>query len=501
MIQIIFHFLPVSYHGADQIKVLRENATLFAEGLGDRPGVLQLTSTGGEAGPVSAISRIWKEVRMRKRNVFQGILGLVILAVSAAPARGGGLTLKECLQAALADNPSFKESLLAVSASERGVESAEGRRFPRLSFDASQVFRQDALPYIPAQSATIGPHFSDTFSSWGATLSMPLYQGGQITKGIELAKIRMEIQEHAAGLTKNDLIADTVNTYNKILQLTAFRESERASVAALEEQEQNVRLLVDVGRAATVDLLKVEVQLANERQRLLTLEESLSILQATLRFLMGEKAGEIQDPLVLSDFLTRPAVRADFPSGIAEARFRRPEYLLAAKGVDEAAAVERITFGKLLPSVSAATAYIDQVGFDPWYQEANWSVGINLNIPLFDKSIRADLARDRIGREKAKERLQAVDSRIRLDIQSALASLTDSASRIDTAQKAVSQADESFRIERLKYGSGAGTMADLLLAQAADITAAANYTQALYDYNAAVVAYRRASGTLEEYLK
>jgi hypothetical protein len=49
MIQIIFHFLPVSYHGADQIKVLRENATLFAEGLGDRPGAVQLTTTGGLA--------------------------------------------------------------------------------------------------------------------------------------------------------------------------------------------------------------------------------------------------------------------------------------------------------------------------------------------------------------------------------------------------------------------------------------------------------------------
>jgi outer membrane protein TolC len=438
---------------------------------------------------------------MRKWNAFRGILGLVILAALAAPARGGGLTLKECLQAALAENPSFKESRLAVSASEQSVTSAEGRRYPRLSLDASQVFRQDAFPYIPAQSVKIAPHFSDTFASWGPTLSVPLYQGGQISNGIELAKIRQEIQEHAAGLTRNDLIADTVNTYNKILQLTAFRESERASVAALEEQEQNVRLLVKVGRAATVDLLKVEVQLANERQRLLTLEESLATLEATLHYLMGKEDGESQSPLSLAGFLSRLAVNADFPSGLAEARVRRPDYLSAAKGVEEAAAVERITFGKLLPSLSASTGYINQVGFDPWYQEANWFVGINLNIPLFDKSIRADLARDRIGREKAKMKLQAVDSRIRLDIRSALASLTDSGSRIDTAQKAVSQADESFRIERLKYASGAGTMADLLLAQAADMTSAANYTQALYDYNAAVVAYRRATGTLEEYLK
>jgi outer membrane protein TolC len=44
-------------------------------------------------------------------------------------------------------------------------------------------------------------------------------------------------------------------------------------------------------------------------------------------------------------------------------------------------------------------------------------------------------------------------------------------------------------------------MVDLLLAQAADFAAAANFAQALFDYNAAMVAWRKATGTLEEYLK
>lgn len=438
---------------------------------------------------------------MRRRSAFLGFLGLAILAALAAPAHGGGLTLKECLYAVLAHNPSYREARLAVSASEQGVESAQGRRFPRLSFDASQVFRQDPLPYIPAQSLAIPPHFSDTFASWGPSLTVPLYQGGQLTKGVDLARIRKEIQEQLADLTRNDLIANTVNTYKKILQLTAFRESERASIAALEEQARNIRLLLKVGRAAPVDLLKVEVQLANERQRFLSLDESLVTLDATLRYFMGEPVGTGGKLLSLAGSLTRPDLAVDFASAIGEAHARRPDYLAAAKGVEEAAAQERITFGKLLPSVSAAGGYVDQVGFRPWHQEANWSVGIALSIPLFDKSVRADLASDRIGQEKAKERLAAVDSRIRLDVKSALASLTESGNRIDTAEKAVAQADESFRIEQLKYGSGAGTMADLLLAEAAEVTAAANYTQALYDYNAAVVAYHRATGNLEEYVQ
>lgn len=72
---------------------------------------------------------------------------------------------------------------------------------------------------------------------------------------------------------------------------------------------------------------------------------------------------------------------------------------------------------------------------------------------------------------------------------------------METARQVIEQARESFRIEREKFGSGAGTMTDLLLAQAADITAEANLAQALFDYNAALVAYRTATGALGEYIR
>ena len=60
---------------------------------------------------------------------------------------------------------------------------------------------------------------------------------------------------------------------------------------------------------------------------------------------------------------------------------------------------------------------------------------------------------------------------------------------------------DDLGIEQLKYDSGAGTMSDLLLAQAAGATAEANLTQALFDYNAALVAYHTATGTMEEYVR
>ena len=126
---------------------------------------------------------------------------------------------------------------------------------------------------------------------------------------------------------------------------------------------------------------------------------------------------------------------------------------------------------------------------------------MTLSLPLFDRSLYADLSRESVQMERASQRLVAADNQIGLDVSNAVASVTESRNRVSATEKAVAQGEESFRIEKVKYDTGAGSMVDLLLAQAASINAVANYTQALFDYNAAVVAYRRATSTLEEYLQ
>ncbi|MCG6534410.1 MAG: TolC family protein, partial [Syntrophales bacterium LBB04] len=125
------------------------------------------------------------------------------------------LSLKVCLNKALQDNPLLSEAQLGVKAGEKVIDSAWGKHLPKISLDANYTRREDPWPYIPAQSATLGPHFSDEFSSWSLVMTLPIYQGGQVVAGVELAKIRKATQESNLSLTKNELIANTINTYNK----------------------------------------------------------------------------------------------------------------------------------------------------------------------------------------------------------------------------------------------------------------------------------------------
>ncbi len=411
------------------------------------------------------------------------------------------LSLKACLAKALNNNPLLSEAGLSVKAFKKGVDSAMGKHFPKIALDLNYTRRQDPLPFIPAQSTSISPHFSNEFASLNVLMTLPIYQGGQITNGIELVKIRKIMQEENLTLTRNEIIANTVNTYNKIQQLKKIREAAQASLTALENQQKNSQMLFDLGRIAKVDLLKVAVQLANERQRFFFFFEGLTNLAGTLHYLMGEQVEKIIAVPVLSDELTITEFTPNFDQSLLTAQKKRPEYLIVEAVIQEAEINTKITQGRLLPSINAFAGYMDQYGYNPYYNEANWYTGINLSLPLFEKSLYDEIAKEHILKEKAEKHRLVILNQIRLDIQNALSSLKESKNRILTAKQAVKQAEESFRIEQKKYSSGAGIILDFLFAQAAYITAVANHSQALFDYNAAMISYRKVTGTLEDYLQ
>lgn len=193
-------------------------------------------------------------------------------------------------------------------------------------------------------------------------------------------------------------------------------------------------------------------------------------------------------------------MEADFEAGLQLA-FSKSKYKFYRNAVEEADLNSKAAIGKLLPSINAFGGYLDQFGFNPRYKEANWFGGLNLSMLLFDKSLYADVSRERILRERNARKLQAVENQIRFDMRNATSALTESRNRIRVASYVMDQAREAFRIEKEKYAVGAGAMAELLLAQAAEATAEANNSQALYDYNAAIVDWQKATSNMEEYLQ
>jgi outer membrane protein len=386
----------------------------------------------------------------------------------------------------------LQSSELDVASSQESIKGAKGALFPRVDLNAGYTKENRPIPFIPAQSLKIQPSFSDEIYFWSVLLRMPIYDGGRLTGQVKISEIEKAIQSSRKEFTTQDIIANVSNAFNKLLQLKEFRVANLKSVEALERQEKNTRLFFEAGRAAKVELLRIEVQLASERQNLIRTEETINRSRYALAYFMGVAMKEVPD------VEGRLGVEERVPAqDIDELLKSRPDIVAASKKVEQSKTRVDVTSGRRYPSISLFGNYGQRAGteFDQRYEV--WQAGVLASINIFDAGIiSSEIQREKILYQKAQEELKLATLKARLEVDNALSSFREAENRLLVAKKAMEQSEETLRIEELKYKTGAGTITDVLLAQSAMSLAQANYYQALYDSSTAITEFKRATGTI-----
>lgn len=421
-------------------------------------------------------------------------LYVLIPVIARGGVDGDTLSLKQAVETALKQSPLIKSAKYDVQISSEALRGAKGALFPRVDLGASYFNENQDIPYIPAQGTTIPAKFSDEIYSWGAYLKMPLYEGGRLAGQVRVAELERQAQTSLRAFTVQDLIANVTNAFNKLLQLKELKKAYMRSVEALERERRDAEALLKVGRVPKVELLRVDVQLAAERQNLIRAEEGMDRAKNALAFLMGVDAAGIKD--VNGELAENKAAR---PEGMdLEGLIKgRPDVAAARKRVEAEKARLEVAKGKRYPSIDMVGDYGDHTGAGLKGREEVWETGVVASINIFDGGvISSEIGRQRTVYQKAVEALQLSTLKARQEVGDAVSLMREAEGRLDLAQKAVSQAREALRIEGLKYKTGAGTLTDVLLSESAMSLAEAGYYQALYDYSAAVTEFKRATGSI-----
>lgn len=429
-----------------------------------------------------------------KASVKVFMIVFYVLVPAAVFAANDALTLKQAIDTALKQSPLIKSAQYDVEASRQTARGAKGAFFPRLDLNAAYFKENQGVPYIPAQSVKIPAKFSDEVYSWSVFLRMPIYEGGRLVGQVKVAELEQAVQSSIKKSTIQDLIANVTNTFNKLLQLKELRKAYDHSVDALEKQDKDTKFLLKTGRVPNVELLRVEVQLASERQNLIRTEEAINRARDALAFLLGVDADRIKD--VEGDLRKKETVKTENIDGLIKAR---PDVVAAAKKAEAEKARVDVASGKRYPSLDMVSDYGDRAGVGFNGREEVWEAEVVASINIFDAGIiSSEIARAEAVYQKARESLRLAGLNARREVSDALSFLREAEGRLTLAEKALSQSKESFRIESLKYKTGAGTITDVLLSESAMSLAQANYYQALYDYSAAVTEFKRATGTIGE---
>jgi outer membrane protein len=189
----------------------------------------------------------------------------------------------------------------------------------------------------------------------------------------------------------------------------------------------------------------------------------------------------------------KPAL-PDLEAAVRQAVTHRPEIRAGQQRVEAARASVEGARASRAPKLRADGAYgWNDTDFLPATKE--WQVGLSIDLPVFDGSSRAH----RLARTKAElAREQAVyDNRVlqvRQEVWAAASELERARDSIAANETNVRASEESLRVIRERYQTGAALVTDLLDTQTALAGAEASLAQARWSYLTARAAYDRAVG-------
>jgi len=438
------------------------------------------------------------------------LLTLVWMTADAAPPTAVEITqplaLNQAVRLALARNLDIKSAENALQAAEAARRAAVGKRYPHIKaliwyngfpqqkslllpghMDVPSLSEIDAptakqtqenmLNYLDAQ-------FQSRVLNIGLGLNWPLYTGGRLTAEVTGKDAEANAANYRLSRIRQQLVFAVTQTYLGIVVAQHSEQTVEISIKHLTEARLNLQEFVKVGEKPRLDLLRVGTRLEQMRQVLADVQVQLVTVQGNLRRLLDlDPSGP---PLKLAGGDAASGGKSEIPpmsAALEQALVSRPDY----QALDSEVAAQRarllVAQGKRLPEVNLSVrtweAHGNRIGGPISTWEPNSQITLSASIPLFTGGIlRAQVDQGSARLDEISHRLTGLAQRVRWEVTQAYAQLRAAYAKLDAARAGVRSADEAFRVEREKNAVGAGTVTDLLGAQAADLSSQTSFYQA-----------------------
>ena len=406
------------------------------------------------------------------------LLFAFLLFVGSAVSAADPLPLWEAMERAAQSNPAVKSQQAELSRLTLEQDIARSQRLPKVDLNAAYTRYAYPTFVTPIREAGVFPSLDRDIANLGLALSLPLYSGGKLVAGEALAAHNREASAQALRAGGQDLLFNVAATYTKALHFRQLGKALDARIKALQQEERDIGLRIQQGRAARLELIRLRTQLSQARYDKVSVAQGESDALSLLASLLGEPGAA---PILSELGPTAPILPASAEEALGRALRQRPDILrldAMGKAAQQKTAIAR---GDRLPQINLVTRLQETTGGN-WKAYDDWQIGVQLSLPLFDGDIRKHRV-EQAGFEQRQNALQQEDARNRLasEVEQAFGALSESRARLKAAAQGESEATEALRIETLRYHSGENTITDLLGAESALWSAAASRLQAGYD--------------------
>ncbi len=183
-------------------------------------------------------------------------------------------TLEECIEHALENNISVKQSELDLEASKIERSDAIGNFLPNINASASNAWNTGLT-----QDVTTGILQTQTTRNFsaGVTASMALFDGLRNVKQLQRARLSELASRYSLEQMKDDIALFVANSYLQVLFNKESLKVIQGQHQVTLEQLERVRELVDAGSLPEGDLLEIRANAANEEQRIIVAQNNVRV--------------------------------------------------------------------------------------------------------------------------------------------------------------------------------------------------------------------------------
>jgi outer membrane protein len=401
-------------------------------------------------------------------------------------------TLKECVDYALENNISVKQSELDKNIAAEDVTAAKWNFFPNLNASASQSYNFGSS--IGASGIRTSADFrSNNFS---LNSSITLFDGFANIHTLKQAQIGVEAQDAALLKMKNDISLNVVNAYLQVLFAKEQVKVAQSQVDISETEVARTKELVEAGVLPDGDLLNIQSTLAADNQNLIVAENSFILSTLQLAQLLQLKEMKI----AIVDLDVTVQNQDILSNGVSEiyskANETFPEIKLAELNIKSAEKSIKISNSSYYPTLTMSyglnTIYQHRQGtidFDPFTfsDQLNDNLGnslaISLNIPIFNRfQFKTNVNKAKINYQKIEYNLESERLRLRETIQTAYTDALASSKSYDAATISVEAQTKAFDYAKTRFAAGAINSFDFNQTKNNLFSAQSQLIRAKYEY-------------------
>ena len=416
------------------------------------------------------------------------------------------LSLKRAVEIAVTPEGSPRVALAEESIKQAEAKQAESRAALLPDFESSindhrqtvnlQAFGlQFDIPFTGfAFPSIVGPF--NIFDA-RATASQSVFDFSLLRR-YQASRVSTAAVKSDFDATRNQVTDQVAHAYVVALRTSAAVETEQADVDLSEALLKLAQQQKEAGTGTGIEVTRAQVQLANDRQRLLAAENDRHRAVLNLLKAMGLK---LDVNVELTDKLSFHAADVGtLEDALAAARKMRAE-LKAQKERTESA---RLSYGAVkaerLPSVGASADY-GTIGTSVPNSQATYTYGVSVKVPLYDGG-RRDARRSESLSQYRQERIRTHDLEDQVDLEVRLAydTIQSAAAQVQAAQEGLQLADNEVAQARRRYQAGVSNSIEVTDAQTRLVRARDNHIAALYIYNVARIDLATATGTIREFV-